>query len=286
MKRVAAAAFLACLWSCVEPAAVAPVPDVAAPAMSIPVKVLKPDGNGPFSAIVILHDCSGLGPHSSGSPARWARILVTQGYVVVIPDSFTTRGHADGVCTDPSPSRNEVAPSRRARDSYEALRYTRSLPYVDGARVGVMGGSHGGSSTLATLAVPGDGTRPYAAAIAFYPGCKMRLGEWHADGSGTFRPNAPLLILTGELDDWTPAEPCRRLVERSHAAGYDVAIKVYPGARHSFDNAGPLRYNPERVNANAPGGRGATTGGDPAAWKDSIREVTEFFGRHLAKPAG
>jgi hypothetical protein len=35
------------------------------------------------------------------------------------------------------------------------------------------------------------------------------------------------------------------------------------------------------VNANAPGGRGATTGGDPAAWTDSIRRVLEFFGRHL-----
>ena len=36
-----------------------------------------------------------------------------------------------------------------------------------------------------------------------------------------------------------------------------------------------------RVNANAPGGRGATTGGDPAAWADSIREVIAFFGRYL-----
>ena len=36
-----------------------------------------------------------------------------------------------------------------------------------------------------------------------------------------------------------------------------------------------------RVNANAPGGRGATTGGDPAAWADSIREVLAFFGKHL-----
>jgi hypothetical protein len=35
------------------------------------------------------------------------------------------------------------------------------------------------------------------------------------------------------------------------------------------------------VNANAPGGRGATTGGDPGAWADSIREVSAFFARHL-----
>ena len=42
-----------------------------------------------------------------------------------------------------------------------------------------------------------------------------------------------------------------------------------------------IRFAVARVNANAPGGRGATTGGDPAAWTDSIREVIAFFGRSL-----
>jgi dienelactone hydrolase len=72
-----------------------------------------------------------------------------RGYVVLIPDSFTTRGHAGGVCTNPSPSRSEVSPSRRIRDAYAALSYLRTLPSVDGSRVGLMGGSHGGSTTLA-----------------------------------------------------------------------------------------------------------------------------------------
>ena len=31
----------------------------------------------------------------------------------------------------------------------------------------------------------------------------------------------------------------------------------------------------------SPGGRGATTGGDPSAWADSIREVEGFFARYL-----
>lgn len=35
------------------------------------------------------------------------------------------------------------------------------------------------------------------------------------------------------------------------------------------------------MNRNAPGGRGATTGGGGAAWADSIRRVVEFFGAHL-----
>ena len=41
-----------------------------------------------------------------------------------------------------------------------------------------------------------------------------------------------------------------------------------------------------RVNPNAPGGRGATTGGDPVAWADSIREVAAFFEQHLRVDRG
>src|SRR5471030_387952 len=107
-----------------------PPPSGGAPA-SIPIKVTKPEGPGPFPAVVILHDCSGLGPRSSHAPARWAKVLHEQGYVILIPDSFSTRGHGNGVCTDDSPGRSEVNPYRRVRDAYEALEYARSLPYVD-----------------------------------------------------------------------------------------------------------------------------------------------------------
>src|SRR2546428_414449 len=83
---------------------------------------------GTFPAVVIMHDCSGLGPRSSGAPGRWARELVARGYVVILPDSFTTRGHPDGVCTDASRSRDDVSPGRRVRDAYAALAHLRTLP--------------------------------------------------------------------------------------------------------------------------------------------------------------
>jgi dienelactone hydrolase len=270
----------------------------------IPVRLLKPDGPRPFPAVVIMHDCSGLGPRSSGAPDRWAGELVKQGYAVAIPDSFTTRGFAGGVCTETSPRRAEVNSVRRARDAYAALSYLRTLPYVDGSRVGLMGGSHGGSTTLASMVAPEgeqdllvhDKAAGFAAAVALYPGCADRYGGWRAtrqsgtsvpiaDYIGVYKPIAPLLILIGENDDWTPAESCLKLTEIARKGGYPVAIKVYPGAHHSFDSTHPVRYNANRMNANSPGGRGATTGGDPTAWADSIREVTAFFGRHLMKTA-
>jgi dienelactone hydrolase len=266
----------------------------------IPAALFKPDGQGPFPAVVIMHDCSGLGPRSSGAPERWARGLMGQGYVILIPDSFTTRGHAGGVCTNSAPSRNEVSPSRRVGDAYAALAHLRTLPYVDGSRVGLMGGSHGGSTTLACMVAPESDSAflacekrvGFAAAVALYPACAARYGGWlgrRKTGSsgaiteyvGEYEPIAPLLILIGENDDWTPAEPCWKLTEVAQQAGYPVRIKIYPGALHSFDSDRPIRYNGERVNVNSPTGRGATTGGDPKAWADSIREVVAFFEKHL-----
>ena len=229
----------------------------------IPARLEKPQGAGPFPAVVLLHDCSGLGPRSSRAPGRWAEKLLDWGYVVIIPDSFSTRGFPNGICTDDSKGRADVRPIRRARDARVALAFLRSLPYVDKERVGLMGGSHGGATTLATLLRPGSG---FVAAIALYPRCSI---------TPRLRPDVPLLILIGELDDWTPAKDCLPL------AGERVTVKVYPGVHHSFDNARPKLYIAERINPSAPSGRGATTEGNAAAWADSIRQTTEFFGRYL-----
>lgn len=232
--------------------------------LSFPVSVEKPEGPGPFPAVLILHDCSGLGARSSGAPRRWQRTLVGQGYVVALPDSFSTRGYPDGVCTERRRGRPDVSPERRADDAIGTLAYVRALPYVDPRRVAVMGGSHGGTTTLATLARPAAG---FAAGIALYPRC--------ASMPADYQPSARLLILIGDLDDWTPAGDCRSLAARSRA----IALKVYPGAHHSFDGPAPVRFVAARINPAVPGGLGATTGGNAAAWADAIGEVTRFLGR-------
>lgn len=273
MKRVVRAllACVALLAGCATtgPASIStPKPDGGTE--QIPVSVKLPAGKGPFPAVVLLHDCSGLGPRSSGSPERWASVLLQRGYAVVIPDSFSTRGFPAGVCTDPSPARFDVRPLRRVDDAYAALAHARSLPQIDAARIGVMGGSHGGTATLLAASARRHG---FAAAVALYPGCFPK--------PAPYRVSAPLLILAGEKDDWTPAEPCRRLAETAAAAGQPVTIKIYPGAQHAFDSAAPVRYVDTRMNANSPTGRGATTGGDPDAWADSIRQVEAFFAKYL-----
>src|SRR5256885_466770 len=91
-------------------------------------------------------------------------------------------------------------------------------------RIAIVGWSHGGSTTLATVnardrevAAFRDkaGAPPFfRAAVAFYPGCglSMRAGEqWH--------PAVPTRIHIGALDDWTPAKSCVELGEAMVARG-------------------------------------------------------------------
>lgn len=267
----------------------------------IPAILLKPPGDGPFAAIVMLHDCSGLGPKSSGAPRRWAGELVAQGYVVIIPDSFGPRGHPDGICTVPVTRQQGVGFADRVADAYGALALLRGLPYVDGRRVAVMGGSHGGATTLVAMLPPGPAGTPldaaraegFVAGIALYPRCGMRLGGWTVSRhngnlgpvtgySGVYRSIGALLILAGEADDWTPAEHCRRMTETSAAAGYPVEIRIYPGAHHSFDSETPVRYVAARNSPEPYDGKGATTGGNAEAWSAAREDVRAFLARTLA----
>ncbi|MBM3561095.1 MAG: hypothetical protein FJX53_14720 [Alphaproteobacteria bacterium] len=188
------------------------------------------------------------------------------------------------MCTVPVTRQQGVGFADRVADAYGALALLRRLPWVDGRRVAVMGGSHGGATTLTVLLPPGPAGTPldaaradgFVAGIALYPRCGMRLGGWNVAchngnvGSvngyfGVYRPTGALLILAGEADDWTPAEHCQRMVETSAAAGYPVGIRIYPGAHHSFDSNTPVRYVPERNSPESYDSKGVTTGGNAAA---------------------
>jgi len=52
------------------------------------VKLTKPDGDGPFPAVVLLHGCGGM---TSSYPNQWDQRLAEWGYVSLQVDSLTPR---------------------------------------------------------------------------------------------------------------------------------------------------------------------------------------------------
>jgi dienelactone hydrolase len=73
-----------------------------------------------------------------------------------------------------------------------------------------------------------DGNLKFAAHIALYPDCNVRVFSPNVSG-------APLLNLLAEKDDLTPPEPCVQYAQKMNALGIDTTSKVYPNAYHSFD---------------------------------------------------
>jgi dienelactone hydrolase len=145
-------------------------------------------------------------------------------------------------------------------------------------RVGLIGWSNGAGAVLSVLFNKGEPQRDFRVAVAFYPSCRRTY-----PGGPDYRPYAPLLVLIGAKDDWTPAAPCVQWTERAQALGAPMRIKVYPDAHHGFDAPNnPVHYRPEVRNRNKPGGCcGATVGTEPAARTDASREVTQFFAVEL-----
>ena len=220
-----------------------------------------PSGKGPYPAVVLLHGCGGVSPNV---PA-WAQWLQSEGYAALVVDSFQGRGLRN-LCADSSP----LMPAVRAADVYAAAAKLTSMGVVDGDRIAAIGFSHGGGTVLTAWRT--QSTHPdvkLRALIAFYPGC----------GNQRLPPDAaPLLILAGGKDDWTPAENCQKLADAAREAGRPVTIVVYPDARHHFDGAHLKR--PVFVSI-AKGGKGATVEYNPKAHEDSEKQVKQFLAAQL-----
>jgi dienelactone hydrolase len=283
-RHASLALVLAALLSgCAGPAGLTPVrfPSVTPGApVALDATLVRPPGDGPFPAVVLLHGCAGL---EGQSYLRWARWLAERGYVSLVVDSFGPR-KVKGDCRS---GPDEPPITARFDDAMGALRYLQSLPDVRGDRVAAMGWSQGGVYAMAVINGPslerarGRGVDlpavGFAAAIGFYPGgCASLTGE---------RVVRPLLVLIGAADDWTPAADCQRMVEAMKGRGAEVSIVVYPGAYHYFDVEGQrLEVLAEVENEYKPGGFGATVSYQAAAAADARRQVEGFLARELRRP--
>ena len=199
---------------------------VRPPAEIIDGYVTKPEGPGPFPAVVHLHGCSGV-PNAfkdGADKGQWSVRLASWGYAVLVVDSFTTRG-IEHACT--ATGRSIAA---RIADAHGALAYLAAQPFVDAKRIAIIGFSQGAITTLNLIGArdyelfENEGEHKFKAAVAFYPACP-------ADGTMT----VPTLILIGELDDWTRAVGCTAMMKERTGVGSPVKLIVYPGAHHGFD---------------------------------------------------
>ncbi len=231
-----------------------------------------PAGADPAPAVLLLHGCGGAHDKQGRLTRRmreYAALLQGEGSHALVLDSLAPRGEAE-LCTQRTGTRR-ITQANRRRDALAALAWLAARPDVRADRLGLIGWSHGGSTVLASTnlehaEVARAAHRP-AFAVAYYPGCT-------ADLQRGYRAAAPLLLMVGEADDWTPAEPCRRLA--AHATGAPVRLETFAGAYHGFDGEAPLRLRRDVPNGVNPG-QGVHVGGDPAARERSQQLLRAFL---------
>ncbi len=244
-------------------------------------------------AVVALHGCGGIYSAVKGRETlptlrhqAMADMLADEGYVVVFPDSFNSRGERE-LCTQPL-ERRAITQTQRRLDALGALAWLQTQADVAPDRIALLGWSHGGGTVLAAdnarqpVVAAFRRTRDapfFATAIAFYPSCSAYTRPEN------YVPAAPLQIFIGERDDWTPAAPCVALGAAAAAREVELMVKVYPDSYHGFDAPGGrlqvLADVPNGVNP----GRGVTVAPNFQARADAYARVRAILRAAIGQAA-
>jgi len=231
--------------------------------------MIKPSGFDASRKYPVLVNLYG-GPHGQvvrkawgGTNFLWNQMMAQKGYIVFSVDNrgMAARGHAFETPIYHRMGEVELA------DQLAGVAYLKSLPYVDGARIGIWGWSYGGYMTCYALLNAAD---TFKAGFAGAPVTDWRqydtiyteryMGLPQENEKG-YRQSSPvthavglkgkLLIAHGTGDDNVHFANTMELIEQFIKAGRYADIQIYPRRGHGIT--------------------------DPAARVHLFRRVTQFF---------
>ena len=219
---------------------------IAFPASTMPQLqgyLARPDGDGPFPALVVIHEAFGLNDDIRSIARRFAG----QGYIALAVDLFSGRSRVMCMFRLFAGMMRNSTEHGGIRDLRAALTWLGGQPGADVARLGAVGYCLGGGLAIA-LACADQRVK----AIAPYYGMNPRPLEAVA--------RACPVVGSYPEQDFT-ARAGRALDAELDKHGIPHDIKIYPGAKHSFFG----------------GGRNH----DEAAAQDSWGRVLSFFQQHI-----
>jgi dipeptidyl aminopeptidase/acylaminoacyl peptidase len=250
-----------------EPLAPPPVPGrphesitFAGPAGPTHLLLTRPDGPGPYPAVLAVHG----GPEWSypDDLDPWEQALVEHGYAVV---KVNYRGSTGSTVAWRTALHEGNIGFPEVEDVVAGLDHLVAAGVVDPRRVAIEGWSWGGYVTLLAAGLhPGR----FAAAIAGIPVCDSvmthedcsppqraydlaimggspsELPDQYAQRSPiTYvdRVRAPVLVIAGEHDSACPVRQVRHYVDELRAGGRVVEAHIYPAGHHTNSIEARLR---------------------------------------------
>ena len=179
--------------------------------------VAKPEGEGPFPTVIMIHEFYGLREAIVGK----ADLLAQEGYLVIAPDTF--RGSTTSLIPRAIYQVITTKPEDVNADLDSVYAWLESQPDVDAKRIAIAGFCYGGRSSLAYSLH----NNKLAATVIFY-------GSPVTDVAVLKTLPGPVLGIFGGADQSIPVEEVTAFDEALTEANVQHEITIYDGQPHAF----------------------------------------------------
>ncbi|MDP6906795.1 MAG: dienelactone hydrolase family protein [Candidatus Thalassarchaeaceae archaeon] len=260
---------------------------------------------GNFPCIVACHGSLGWREHHLDHINNW----LEAGFAVFKLHTFESRKIAEIV-----DNQMMVTHAMMINDAFCALKLLKTHPLIQEDNIAIAGWSLGGTVALYSAWLPiaealaPNGER-FCAHMPIYPAAHMRpeINRWST---------APISILHGSDDDYTPVHFVEKISEMIRSQRGNISLHIYPGAHHAFDSEEDVKWLPnairldhrhveidmngdlwaektpgEIISLNEPHHRlaafqfaqniGAHAGGNPDAREHSLQYTVDFFNQSI-----
>ncbi len=188
--------------------------------------LVQPAGQGPFPAVLVVHENRGLNPYIEDV----ARRVATEGFLALAPDGLYPAGGYPGNDDDGRALQAGLDPAKLRTDLLNSARFLKAHKLSTG-KLGVTGFCYGGGVVNYLAAALGEemhaGVPYYGVATA-------------AESVAGIK--APLLCHLAEHDERVNSTYAA-FEAALKAAGVPHQVFVYPGTQHGFHNDSTPRYN-------------------------------------------
>jgi carboxymethylenebutenolidase len=219
--------------------------------------ISRPDGAGPFPAVVLIQPQGGVDKFMEEMTER----VAAAGYFGVCPDLY----HRDGAdCRDDGPTRrSRLRDATVIKDVNATVDFLKGHRPVNGERLGIVGFCMGGRvAYLMAAANPS-----FSASVPYYGGNIFTAwGEGPSPFERTAEIRCPILGHFGEEDKNPSPQDMRELDSELTRLGKAHEFYSYAGAGHAFMDRHGNKYNARA---------------DQASWPRTL----DFFRRYLVEAA-
>ena len=179
--------------------------------------VAKPDGEGPFPTVIMIHEFFGL----NESIVSKADLLAEEGYLVIAPDTF--RGSTTTWIPRAIYQVISTKPENVNADLDSVYTWLESQSDVDSSRIAIAGFCYGGRTSL----VYSLHNNQLAATVIFY-------GSPETDVELLKTLPGPVLGIFGGADQSIPVDDVDAFDTALSEAGIQHEITIYEGQPHAF----------------------------------------------------